>query len=116
MNTDFEMHRETYTDKLVVNKDKWIDDIVHTSYMLNPYDRGLVYDFGKNGNLKLYISKDDDLDLRFFVDTWDDTAGPDCGSFVEVEESDFFYCRDEKEMKKFRLDLERIWDEDYVID
>ena len=116
MNTDFEMYRETYTDKLVVNKDKWIDDIVHTSYMLNPYDRGLVYDFGKNGNLKLYIIKDDDLDLRFFVDTWDDTAGPDCGSFVEVEESDFFYCGDEKGLRKFRLDLERIWDEDYVID
>ena len=98
-------------------KDEWINNVVEDSKRLNVDERGLVYDYGKNGNLKLLITKDDDLDLRIFVDMWVHPDDSDSGEVIEVDDSEeWFYSESEEDMKKFRKKLERIWNEDYEID
>ena len=106
MTTDYEVFREEYS-----SKEEFINDIVIRSKKLEPGDRGLVYDYGYDEQLKLYISKDDDLDLRIWVDRWSDEEE----SMVEVEESgdNYFDSVRETGIASFRKDLERIWNEDY---
>ena len=80
---------------------------------MKPDDDILVYDYGKNGNLKLLITMDDDTDIRIYVDTW---ANPDDGGdglVYDVDETDWFY---KHELIGIRNELKRIWDEDYILD
>lgn len=108
---DYELYREDYA-----TKDLFVNEIIKRSKLLIPGDRGLVYDYGKNEDLKLYISMDNDHDLRIWVDKWEHPEDPDDGTCVEVEESDdYFYSESEKEMKLFKEELERIWYEDYTV-
>lgn len=96
-----------------IDKDAWIEDIIDYVRHMDRNDDILVYDYGKNGNLKLIVSMDDDTDIRIFVDMWVHPDDPDDGMVCEVDETDWFY---KNELIGIRNELRRIWDEDYVID
>lgn len=107
----FPVHLTMYD--MSIDKDAWIEDIIDYIRHMEEIDDILVYDYGKSGNLKLLITMDSDTDVRIFVDMWDKPDDGNDGMVYEVDETEWFYSN---ELKMIRKELERIWDENYVID
>ena len=101
----FPVHLTEYDMR--IDKDAWIEDVIDYVRHMEIDDDILVYDFGKNGDLKLTITMDDDTDIRIFVDMLNDS------NIVNVDETDWFY---KSEIIGIRNELRRIWNKDYTID
>ena len=107
----FPVHLTMYDPR--IDKDAWIDSIIDYIRHMEIGDDILVYDYGKSGNLKLVILMDDDTDIRILVDAWANPKDGGDDMVYAVDETDWFY---KTELDLIRKELERIWDEDYVID
>ena len=69
----------------------------------------VVYDFGKNGNCKLYIYLDDDYDVKFETDIWVNPDDPDdCG----VDFVDRTYIAQD-DIEGLQDKLQRLWNEEF---
>ena len=107
----FPVHLTEYDMR--IDKDAWIEDIIDYVRHMEIDDDILVYDFGKNGDLKLTITMDDDTDIRIFVDMLSDSKNDNDSIIVNVDETDWFY---KSEIIGIRNELRRIWNKDYTID
>ena len=94
------------------NKDSLISEIVKRSLLLTPSDCGLVYDYGKNGDLKLIIIKDCDYNLSVWIDKWENPSNPDNSGVVCVDKAKFSSVY---EISLFAETLNRVWNEEYDI-
>ena len=101
-------HEFTFGGSYGVDKKEWIDEIIDCVRDMEYGDEFLVYDYGKDGNLKLIIVMDDDMDIKILVDLWnnaDDMVYP-------VDETDWY---NHNNIDEIRNVIDGIWDEDYVI-
>ena len=92
-----------------VEKEAWFDNILDFIKDMEYEDVLLVYDFGIHGNEKLWMTIDDDEDVRIETDIWVHHQNGDDGQVNFVDRT--YIERNETE--EIRKVLDRLWREEF---
>ena len=98
-----------YNAKGNVEKEAWFDNILDFIKDMEYEDVLLVYDFGIHGNEKLWMTIDDDEDVRIETDIW---VHPQNGDDGQIDFVDRTYIERNK-TEEIRKVLDRLWREEF---
>ena len=89
---------------------KQIDNIMHDISKMKRGEALEYYDFGRKGNVHLLINKDEDGDVRYYEEPWDEED--EC-YVTDWDGSEWYFVEDnpDEEMKILRKILEDIWED-----
>ena len=93
-----------------IEKEAWFREILDYLQGMEIEDTLLVYDFSRDGNVKLWMTIDDDEDVRIETDIW---VHPEDGNDGQVEFVDRTYVP-KTETQTIEETLERLWNHQFT--
>lgn len=88
---------------------EYINKIMDAVSKMKPYDFLKYEDFGRNGNVLLTITMDDDHDIRYYVEPWYEKD--EC-YVTDWDGSDYYQMTDNPYATEYlRKDLEMVWED-----